>query len=128
MVANSIQKVLADYQLDAHGTIVKIQIIEGSDFVPLYNVTFPGIGDATKLLVMSLRGELTAMVPIDPSKIEDKRYINSLNTRYADAGGILVEKYVPGTSQEIKRLLTSYIINMMLGLGDLEALLADDTP
>ena len=122
------QKILAEYQLDAHGTPVKIQIVEStSAFVPLYNVTFPGIGDATKLLIMSLRSELTSMVPIDPTRIEDKRYINSLNSRYIDAGNILVDKYVPGTSSDTKRLLTSYILNMMLGLGDLEALIADDT-
>ena len=120
------QKILAEYQLDAHGTTVKIKIIEGNDFVPLYNVTFPGIGDATKLLVMSLRSELTAMVPIDPARLEDKRYLISLNNKYIDAGSILIDKYVPGTSTEAKKLLTSYVVNMMLGLGDLEALLADD--
>jgi flagellar protein FlaI len=75
---------------------------------------------------MSLRSELTSMVPIDPARIEDKRYINSLNQKYIDAGNILIEKYVPGTNAEAKRLLTSYILNMMLGLGDLEALISDD--
>ncbi len=117
---------LAAYELDAHGTTVRIEIIEGSEFVPLYNVSFPGIGDATKLLIMSLRSELTSMVPIDPSRIEDKRYQNSLNSKYVDAGNILIDKYIPGTNEDTKRLLTSYIINMMLGLGDLEVLIADD--
>ena len=117
---------LAAYELDAHGTTVRIEIIEGSEFVPLYNVSFPGIGDATKLLIMSLRSELTSMVPIDPSRIEDKRYLNSLNSKYVDAGNILIDKYIPGTNEDTKRLLTSYIINMMLGLGDLEVLIADD--
>lgn len=119
-------KILAEYQLDAHGTNVRIQIVEGADFVPLYNVAFPGIGDATKLLIMSLRSELASMVPIDPSRLEDKRYIIALNSKYIDAGNILVDKYIPGTNPEAKRLLTSYIINMMLGLGDLEALIADE--
>ncbi|MGI0100223.1 MAG: type II/IV secretion system ATPase subunit [Candidatus Micrarchaeaceae archaeon] len=126
-MGDSDQKILAEYQLDAHGTTVRIQIIETTkSFVPLYNVVFPGIGDATKLLIMSLRSELTSMVPIDPARIEDKRYTNSLNSKYVDAGNILIDKYVPGTNAEIKKLLTSYIINMMLGLGDLEALIADE--
>lgn len=125
-MAQEQSKILGEYQLDAHGTTVKIQIVEGADFVPLYNVTFPGIGDATKLLVMSLRSELTQMVPFDPSRIEDKRYTTSLNAKYIDAGNILIDKYVPGTTAETKKLLTSYIINMMIGLGDLEALLADE--
>ncbi len=125
-MAEYTQKVLAEYNLDAHGTTVMVQIIESKDFVPLYNVTFPGIGDATKLLVMSLRSELTAMVPIDPARLEDKRYLTALNVKYLDAGSILIDKYVPGTSSETKKLLTSYIVNMMLGLADLEALLADE--
>ena len=125
-MAEYTQKALAEYNLDAHGTTVMVQIIESKDFVPLYNVTFPGIGDATKLLVMSLRSELTAMVPIDPARLEDKRYLTALNVKYLDAGSILIDKYVPGTSSETKKLLTSYIVNMMLGLGDLEALLADE--
>jgi len=126
MYEQTIEKTLADYELDAHGTPVKITIKEGADFVPIYTVTFPGIGDATKLLIMSLRSELTSMVPLDPTRIEDKRYINSLNSKYVDAGNILIDKYIPNTNSEIKKLLTSYIINMMLGLGDLEALIADD--
>jgi flagellar protein FlaI len=123
---NNDEKLIVEYQLDAHGTNVRIQIVDGADFVPSYRVTFPGIGDATKLLIMSLRSELTAMVPLDPSRIEDKRYLNQLNSKYIDAGNILVDKYIPGTSPATKQLLTSYIINMMLGLGDLEALIADD--
>ncbi len=126
MTEGSSESVLAEYELDAHGTTVKIQIVDGLDFVPLYNLTFPGIGDATKLLIMSLRSELTSMVPIDPARIEDKRYTNSLNQKYIDAGNILIDKYVPGTNAETKKLLASYILNMMLGLGDLEALIADD--
>lgn len=120
------ERVMQEYELDANGTTVKICIREGAGFVPLYEVTFPGIGDATKLLIMSLRSELTSMVPLDPGRIEDKRYLNSLNSKYIDAGNILIDKYVPGTNAETKKLLTSYIINMMLGLGDLEALIADE--
>ena len=126
MDGNKEEKALAEYQLDANGMVVTIQINEGRDFVPLYNVIFPGIGNATKLLIMSLRPELTSMVPIDPARIEDERYLNSLNQKYVDTGNILIDKYVPGTSRDTKKLLTSYILNMMLGLGDLEALIADE--
>ena len=75
-IQNSMQRCWRSTSLTRNGTIVNIKIIQGKDFVPLYKVTFPGIGDATKLLVMSLRSELTAMVPIDPARIEDKRYMH----------------------------------------------------
>jgi flagellar protein FlaI len=120
------EKILESYDLDAHGMKVHIDIIMGEDFVPLYNLTFPGIGSATKLLIMSLREELLSMVPIDPSKIQDRDYINELNIKYVAASDILIDKYISVADEEVKKLLTAYILNMMLGLGDLEAPLADD--
>ncbi len=119
-------KVLESYDLDAHGMRVHIDIVQTPDFVPLYNLTFRGIGSATKLMIMSLREELLSMVPIDPSRIQDKLYIEDLNEKYVSASEILIDKYMSVPDQEVKRLLIAYVLNMMLGLGDLEAPLADD--
>lgn len=118
--------ILDAYDLDAHGMRVHIEIAESGEFAPLYNLTFRGIGTATKLLIMSLREELLSMVPIDPSRIQDKQYIEELDTKYIAASEILIDKYMPSAEQETKKLLIAYILNMMLGLGDLEAPLADD--
>ena len=97
-----------------------------SDFVPLYDVTFTGVSAATRLLLLSFRRELVSMVPIDPTKIENQEYVDTLNKKYMQSSEILIDKYLPGTSQETKDLLIAYILNMMLGMGDLEAPLADD--
>lgn len=126
MADGSGNEVLEEYNLDAHGMTVHIEIVKSGDFMPYYTLTFPGIGNATKLLINSLRGELISMVPIDPTKIEDKDYLDELNNKYIEASAILVDKYIPDTSLDTKKLLTSYILNMMLGLGDLEAPLSDD--
>ncbi|MGC8586118.1 MAG: type II/IV secretion system ATPase subunit [Candidatus Micrarchaeia archaeon] len=120
------EKLLAEYDLDAHGMKVHIKLIQSSDFVPIYNVTYPGIGEATRLLLMSFRRELMSMVPVDPSRIEDKEYTEELNNKYIAASNLLIERYLPGTSASTKSLLISYILNMMLGLGELEGPLADE--
>jgi flagellar protein FlaI len=120
------ENILDSYDLDAHGMRVHIDVAQTEEFVPLYNLTFRGIGEATKLLIMSLREELLSMVPIDPSKIQDRIYINELDTKYIAASEILIDKYISCSDAEVKRLLIAYILNMMLGLGDLEAPLADD--
>jgi flagellar protein FlaI len=122
-----VEKTLASYNLDVHGMKVEIAIVTTSDaFTPQYMVTFPGVGDATKLLLFSFRGELTTMVTIDPSRMHDDRYMRSLDAKYKEISSILIDKYIPGTEPQVKVLLTSYIINMMLGLGDLEVPIADD--
>lgn len=114
------------YDLDAHGLKVKVKILDTGDFTPHYEITTPGIGDATKVLLISLRHELLSMVPIDPSKIEDKEYVDSLTKRYEETSAIVVDRYLPGSSEETKKVLIAYIINFMLGMGDLEAPLADE--
>ncbi len=120
------EKIIDQYDLNVRGMTVNIKIAQQSDFVPNYDVTFSGIGEATKLLLLSLRGELLSMVPLDPSRIENEEYVEELNNKYIEASSVLMDKYLPGTTSEVKRLLTSYILIMMLGLGDLEAPLADD--
>lgn len=118
---------LAGYGLDVHGMRVEIRIEQSSsDFTPQYVVSFPGIGNATKLLLLSLRGELTSMVSINPSRVQDEHYMKSLDNRYKEVSNILIDKYIPGLEPQVKTLLISYIVNMMLGLGDLEVLIADD--
>lgn len=117
---------LVTYDLSVTGLKVKVEIIDKGKFTPYYIVTTPGVGEATKLLLTSLRQELLTMVPIDPMRIEDKTYVDELNKRYTASSNALLDKYLPGSTPETKMLLISYIINFMMGLGDLEVLLADD--
>ena len=120
------QKVLDHYNLDARGLPVEVNIVSTDDFAPHYEVIFPGIGTATKLLILSLRNELLTMVPIDPAKIQIKEYVEELTRRVLVASNILIDKYLPGTPDDVKKLLGSYMGNMMLGLGDLEVPLSDE--
>ncbi|MGA3020730.1 MAG: ATPase, T2SS/T4P/T4SS family [Candidatus Micrarchaeales archaeon] len=120
------EKELASYELDAHGLRVRIKISDKGSFVPIYEITVPGLGDATKLLLISLRQELLSIVPIDPTRIEDKEYVDELTVKYIEASNIIIDRYLPGSSPATKKVLIAYIVNFMLGLGDLEAPLSDD--
>ena len=125
-MAEEQENILAEYDLDVHGTPTHIKIYIGSDFVPIYEVTFQGIGEATKFLLLSLRSELVLMVPIDPLRVETKAYADEITKKYIEASNILIDKYLPNPNPDTKKLLTSYILNIMLGLGELEVPLADE--
>lgn len=126
-MAETQEQVQAQYQLDAHGLQCEIRIkLSQLEFIPIYEVTVPGLGEATKLLLLSLRPQLLSMVPIDPTKIEDKEYVDQLNENYVRAANTMIDRYLPGTRDEVKRVLIAYVINIMLGLGDLEVPLADE--
>ncbi|MCL5433995.1 MAG: Flp pilus assembly complex ATPase component TadA [Candidatus Marsarchaeota archaeon] len=120
-------EIIEHYTLSANGLPVVIDIKnKSSEFVPIYEINLPGISVATKLLISSLRNELLTMVPIDLTKIGEHDYINALTKRVFDAGKILINKYLPGTNEDTKNMLCSYMRNIMIGFGDLEAPLADE--
>ncbi len=114
------------YGLNAHGLNVTVNIEDSGDFVPLYSVNFPELGEATRTLLLSLRQELLAIVPIDTRRVEDEQYMKELIEKYTAAANLMIDRYLPGTSAEPMSILIAYLINAMLGLGDLEPLLADD--
>jgi len=119
--------ILQEYNLNVHGmpTNIKIYSTE-NEFTPIYEVTYEGVSEATRLLLLSFRRELLAMVPVDPAKLNIKEYVDTLNRKYVDSSGVLIDKYLPGTDERTKTLLISYVLNMMLGLADLEVPLADE--
>jgi len=121
------EEILEEYSLNAHGMAINVVIkTSPSEFVPSYNVTFEGVSEATKLLLLSFRRELISMVPLDPTKVEVQAYVDELNKRYVQASKILIDRYLPNTDDKTKDVLTAYILNMMLGLGDLEVPLSDE--
>ncbi len=129
MVGESSGRVIKTYEgydLTAQGLKVHVDIVDRGDFVPAYNVTVPGLGEATKVLLLSLRQELLAVVPIDLNRVEDKQYIDELTVKYMDASDLIIDKYLPGTNAATKNTLIAYLVNLMLGLGDLEPPLADE--
>ncbi|MGC8729850.1 MAG: type II/IV secretion system ATPase subunit [Candidatus Micrarchaeia archaeon] len=119
------EEVLSTYNINANGLNVLVEIIKGKDFVPIYKVTTTGISDATKLLVFSWRQELISMVPIDPTRVQDKIYSEEINRKYVAATLMLINKYLPNTAEETKKVIIAYVLNMMLGFGDLEIPIAD---
>jgi flagellar protein FlaI len=120
-------KILAHYNLNANGIPIEVNIKSvDNEFVPIYEVSSPGIGVATKLLLISLRSDLLAMVTIDTAKIQNQEYLNELTKKIMAASAILVDKYLPGTNDQTKALLTAYMRNMMLGFGELEGPLSDE--
>ncbi len=120
------KNVLATYRLNAKGLIADVIIRDKGGFVNEYEVSMQGIGNATKVLLTSLRPELLSIVPIDPSRVDDKEYEAELILKYTDASNLVINKYLPGTTEAVRKMLVAFIINMLLGLGELEVPLSDE--
>ena len=126
MVDDSKRKELTSYKINAKGLLATIRIVDVGGFVLAYEVDMQGLGEATTVFLLSLRQELLSLVPVDPSKVEDKTYERELTSKYTEAANLIINKYLPGTREETRNMLIAFIINMMLGLGELEVPLADD--
>ncbi len=120
------QGVYETYTLNVQGMKAVINIIDKGEFVPIYEVSMPGIGDATRILLMSIKPELLSLVPIDTSKVTDPEYMDKIKGKYVEAANLIINKYLPDTEESVKNALISYIKNMMLGMGDLEVFIADE--
>ena len=120
------ENVFTTYELNANGLSVSVVVADIGSFVPEYRVSVAGLGEATRVLLMSFRQEMLNLVPIDPNRISDREYNKEMNQKYIRASSLVIDKYLPQTPPDKKVMLTSYIINMMLGLGDIEIPLADD--
>ncbi len=118
--------VYESYSLNVQGMTANISIVDNGGFVPEYEVSMPGIGDATRILLMSIKPELLSLVPIDTSKVTNREYMEKIREKYIEAANLIINKYLPGTEESIKQALISYIKNMMLGMGDLEVFIADE--
>ncbi len=123
---NRKENVFTTYELNANGLSVSVVVADIGSFVPEYRISVAGLGEATRVLLMSFRQEMLNLVPIDPNRISDREYNKEMNQKYIRASSLVIDKYLPQTPPDKKVMLTSYIINMMLGLGDIEIPLADD--
>ncbi len=119
-------KEVATYKLNAKGLMATVRIVERGGFVLDYQIDMQGLGEATTVFMLSLRQELLSLVPVDPSRVEDKAYERELVGKYTEAANLMINKYLPGTREETRNMLTAFVLNMMLGLGMIEIPLADD--
>ena len=120
------EKILDQYSINADGIPVNIRLIQARDFVPLYELTIPGLGEGTKLVLNTLKGELITEVKLDVSELINPRLAQAVKRKFEDKALRLLERHFMTLSDESKRILASYLIQQMLGLGELEPPLHDD--
>ncbi len=124
--AEGTERIIDEYAVDADGMPVNIKVVEGRDFVPLYELTIPGLGEGTKMVLNTLKGELITEVKLDISELINPKMADAVKRKFEDKAQRLLEKHFLTLTDESKKILASYLIQQMLGLGELEPMLHDD--
>jgi flagellar protein FlaI len=118
---------LSAYAFSSEGLPVEVKVFRKADFVPRYEVTIPGIAEGTKLILETkLKGELVTEVKLDISEILDPKKFDEVKAKFLEAAKKILVRNFPSLPEDKKGVLAVYLLQKTLGLGELEALLADE--
>ncbi|VVB73631.1 Type II/IV secretion system protein [uncultured archaeon] len=118
---------LERYAFDAGGIPVTIRIVQkAADYTPQYVIQIPLIAEGTKLILNALKADLITQVKIDVMMLTDPRQMKEVRAKFEHKANELLEKQFTGLTPENRKVLTSYLLQHTLGLGELEVLMADE--
>ncbi|MFH0737293.1 MAG: type II/IV secretion system ATPase subunit [Candidatus Micrarchaeota archaeon] len=118
---------LAAYGFSSESLPVEVKIFRRADFVPRYEITIPGIAEGTKLILETkLKGELVTEVKLDISEMLDPKRFEEVKARFMEAAKRILTRNFPSLPEDKKNVLAVYLLQKTLGLGEIEALLADE--
>lgn len=120
-------KEIESYSFDNEGIPVSVRIIyRKGEFVPHYEMSVRGLSEGTKLVLNTLKGELITTVKLDITEIMDPKRREEVRAKFDTKAMSLLTKHFPSLSDETKKVLSAYLIQNTLGLGELEAPLHDE--
>lgn len=119
--------VIDSYVYDNEGIQVLAKIIsKQGEFVPQYSVNVRELSEGTRLVLNTLKGELITTVKLDITEILDPKKRDEVKVKFEQRANFLLSKHFPTLAEQDKKVLTAYLIQNSLGLGDLEPLMHDD--
>ena len=120
--------ILGTYSFRSEGLPVEVKVIQKQDdFVPIYEITIPGIAEGTKLILETkLKAELVSEVKLDIADILDPKKFEDVKVRFLAAAKKVLTRNFPSLAEDKKEILAVFLLQNTLGLGEMEALLSDE--
>jgi len=116
-----------EYSFLAGDIPVNVKISQSKkDFVPIYDIGVRGLGEGTKIVLNTLKGELITDVKLDADELMNPKLIDQVTKKFEDKAMKLLDKHFLTLSDDAKKLLASYLVQSMLGLGELETPIHDE--
>jgi flagellar protein FlaI len=118
---------IEEYSFLAGDIPVTVKISQSKrDFVPFYEIGVRGLGEGTKIVLNTLRGELITDVKLDADELMNPKLIEQVRKKFEEKAMKLLDKHFLTISEDAKKLLAAYLVQNMLGLGDLETPIHDE--
>lgn len=123
------EEVLDTYSLSVEGMRMEVQISQKpSLYVPLYSIKIPGLAEGTKLILdTQIRGELVGEINIDIAELLDAQKSKYVRDQFFSKTSRVLLRHFPNLPPDNLNILSAYLMQYTLGLGDLEPFLHDET-
>ncbi|MBI3051502.1 type II/IV secretion system ATPase subunit [Candidatus Woesearchaeota archaeon] len=120
------KKLLESYGFIANKIPITVNIfsVKGS-FVPVYEASVSKISPTTEIILEKIRHMLVQEVSLGMVDILEIRKTGIIEQSFRDTIEVLVKKHFPDASKETLELLTAYLIQKSLGMGNIEILMGD---
>jgi len=115
-----------EYEIKADNLVIPVAILGGKGITKKYHVYLPSVAPATKALMDYVKHGLITEVAVSTKEILDPKAILILKEKFTKRARLLVQDKLPNISQDTAILLINILMQEMLGLGDIEYLLADE--
>ncbi len=120
-------EVLAEYVVYSEGVPAEIAIVrDDADLVDRYELRHTKLKPATAAALSFLKQKIIAGVNIKISEMLDPRESENIRKRIVKNARELVEHELGGLSEEEENIIVGRLAQEMMGLGELELILADE--
>ncbi|MEM2174828.1 MAG: type II/IV secretion system ATPase subunit, partial [Candidatus Micrarchaeia archaeon] len=115
------------YTYYANEIPIEVEIFkEKNDYVNNYHISIPYLAEGTKIMLNTIKSELISRTKVEVSKLLEQKISPEVREKFENSASELLEKYFTDLTPEKKRILISYLLNSIFGLGDLEILMGDE--
>ncbi|MFQ5406088.1 MAG: type II/IV secretion system ATPase subunit [Candidatus Micrarchaeia archaeon] len=120
-------KILAKYAVECEGVLANVVIYKNEgEFVKRYETTYPLLSEATKAAIGPLKETIVESIQNKVTDLLDPREAGIIKNKLKTKAAELVEAELGTLNEEEEKIIIGRLSREMLGLGDLELLLADE--
>jgi flagellar protein FlaI len=116
---------LESYNIPMDGLMLEVKILDVGDYVPHYQILLPDIDFVTSALLDETKRSLVGEIQFETQNILSPDKFHELKLRFFNRSKEKLANVLKKASPEDITLLSRMIVNDMIGIGDLEYLLAD---
>ncbi|MDE1798492.1 MAG: CpaF family protein, partial [Candidatus Micrarchaeota archaeon] len=118
---------LESYKIDAEGVSAGVTIAKKAGEVPLYSLAIPRPEVATAAYLETIKSDLLKEVRLTQQEVLDIKLMNELKKKFHALALKMVMERIPHLTDQRANELSSYVVQDLLGLGDMEFLLYDNS-